>query len=94
MQERISDIYIDGKHYDQLFLEDSEDISFWISQAEKYGKSILELACGTGRITITLAKAGFEVTGIDYADGMLQEAREKSAKAGVEIAFEGECLRP
>ena len=87
MQEKISDIYIDGKHYDQLFLEDSEDISFWISQAEKYGKSILELACGTGRITIALAKAGFEVTGIDYADGMLQEAREKSAKAGVEIEW-------
>ena len=87
MQEKISDIYTDGKHYDQLFLDGSEDFSFWISQAEKYGKSILELACGTGRITIALAKAGFKVAGIDYGDGMIKEAREKSAKAGVEIEW-------
>jgi SAM-dependent methyltransferase len=87
MQEKISDIYTDGKHYDQLYLDGSEDFSFWVSLAEKYGRSILELACGTGRITIALAKAGFKVTGIDYGDGMIKEARVKSAKAGVEIEW-------
>jgi 2-polyprenyl-3-methyl-5-hydroxy-6-metoxy-1,4-benzoquinol methylase len=87
MQEKISDIYIDGKHYDQLFADGSEDFSFWISQAEKYGESVLELACGTGRITIFLAKAGFKVAGIDIADGMLDEAKEKSEKAEVEIEW-------
>jgi SAM-dependent methyltransferase len=85
--EKIADIYNDGKHYDQLFLNEQEDFLFWISLAEKYGKSILELACGTGRITIALAKAGFKVTGIDYADGMFKEAREKSTKAGVEVEW-------
>lgn len=87
MQEKISDIYNDGKHYDQLFAEVGEELSFWVIHAEKYGESILELACGTGRITIALAKAGFNVTGIDYADGMLKEASEKSAKAGVDIKW-------
>lgn len=87
MQEKIADIYQDGKHYDQLFLTDHEDFSFWISLAEKFGKSILELACGTGRITIALAKAGFKVTGIDYAEGMLTEAREKSTQAGVAVEW-------
>jgi SAM-dependent methyltransferase len=87
IQEKIADIYHDGKHYDQLFLDEHADFSFWISLAEKYGKSTLELACGTGRITIALAKAGFKVTGIDYAAGMLKEAQEKSAKAGVEVEW-------
>ena len=87
MPEKIADIYLDGRHYDQLFLDSSPDFSFWISLAEKYGKSILELACGTGRITIALAKAGFKVTGIDYAAGMLTVAREKSAQAGVEVEW-------
>lgn len=86
-QENIADIYTDGQYYDQLFTENREEFSFWIRQAEKYGESILELACGTGRITIPLAKAGFKVAGIDYADGMLNVAREKSAKAGVAIEW-------
>ncbi len=85
MKENISDIYLDGRHYDQLFQGGSQDFSFWISLAEKYGKSILELACGTGRITIALAQAGFNIAGIDFSDSMLQEAREKSLMAGVEI---------
>jgi SAM-dependent methyltransferase len=85
MEEKISDIYLDGRHYDQLFQGGSQDLSFWNNLAEKYGRSILELGCGTGRITIALAQAGFKVSGIDVSDSMLKEAREKSAKAGVEI---------
>jgi SAM-dependent methyltransferase len=84
-QEKIADIYLDGGHYDQLIINGSEDLPFWINQANQYGDPILELACGTGRITITLAQAGFSMTGIDNAEGMLREARRKSAEAGVEV---------
>ncbi len=84
-RERIADIYLDGRHYDQLF--DTGVAPFWISQAKKYGESILELACGTGRITIALAQAGFSVTGIDNAEGMLKEARRKSKEAGIKIEW-------
>jgi len=87
IQEKIADIYHDGKYFDLLFRNEHTDFSFWISLAEKYGKSILELACGTGRITIALAKAGFKVTGIDYAAGMLTEAHEKSTKADVKVEW-------
>lgn len=86
-QEKIADIYLDGRHYDQLFANGSEDLPFWISQANQYGDPILELACGTGRITVILAQAGFNVIGIDKAEGMLREARRKSAEAGVEIEW-------
>lgn len=86
-KEKIADIYLNGQHYDQLFASGNEEFSFWISQAYKYGESILELACGTGRVTIALAQAGFNVTGIDNAEGMLKEAKRKSAEAGVEIEW-------
>lgn len=86
-QEKIADIYLDGRHYDQFFGNGSVDLPFWISQANLFGDPILELACGTGRITITLAQAGFKVTGIDSAEGMLKEARRKSAEAGLEIKW-------
>jgi len=86
-QGKIADIYLDGRHYDQMFARGSEDLPFWIDQANHYGEPILELACGTGRITIALAQSGFNVTGIDNADGMLKEARRKSDEAGVEIVW-------
>lgn len=41
-------------------------------------QSILEVACGTGRVAIKLAEAGFHVVGIDLSDDMLDIARRKS----------------
>jgi SAM-dependent methyltransferase len=72
-----SDIYQDGRHYDSMFAWAGEDLAFWLGLAHLFGGPILELACGTGRVSLALAKAGFQVTGIDNAAGMLQEAREK-----------------
>jgi len=47
------------------------------SLASESGGPVLELACGTGLITIRLARAGFDVTGLDIAPDMLKVAREK-----------------
>jgi SAM-dependent methyltransferase len=83
----IDHIYRDGRHYDQLFAGANEDLAFWISQAKKYGEPVLELACGTGRVTIALAKEGFSTTGIDNSEAMLKEARRKSVEQGVAVAW-------
>jgi SAM-dependent methyltransferase len=40
---------------------------------------VLELGCGTGRIALTLAESGSDVTGADLSDGMLTIARRKAA---------------
>lgn len=37
-----------------------------------YGKKVLEIGCGTGRIAIPLAKAGFSVTGLEYEADMIR----------------------
>lgn len=47
--------------------------------AGEVGGPILELACGTGRIALPLAKAGLHVTGVDRSEAMLTIARRKLA---------------
>jgi len=39
---------------------------------------VLDAGCGTGDHALALARAGFDVTGIDYAEGMLARARSKT----------------
>lgn len=46
--------------------------------------SILELCCGTGRLTIPLAKEGYYMTGIDINESMLAKAKEKARLQDIE----------
>jgi len=41
------------------------------------GLELLDLGCGTGRHALRLAAAGARVTGVDFSEGMLGEARRK-----------------
>lgn len=49
------------------------------------GVNILDIACGTGDLTLAEAKAGFRVTGVDISDGMLQIARKRLEKREFDI---------
>jgi len=84
-------IYRDGRHYDRLFADShyGGDLPFLLAQAQRGRRddTLLELACGTGRVAIPLAQAGLKVTGIDLSSGMLNEARRKAAASGVSVAW-------
>ncbi|CAM4445743.1 class I SAM-dependent methyltransferase [Paenibacillus tarimensis] len=56
------------------------DIPFYVERARKLGGRVLELACGTGRITIPLAEAGAEVWGLDYSPAMLEVMAAKAVE--------------
>lgn len=62
----------------------------------KYGcepKKILDVACGTGALTVLLASRGYMMTGIDRAIGMLKVARKKAENLDLQIAFhQGDML--
>jgi ubiquinone/menaquinone biosynthesis C-methylase UbiE len=47
----------------------------------------LDLGCGTGTNAITLAKHGWEVTGIDFANRAIRIARQKAQEAGLNVEF-------
>lgn len=51
------------------------------------GSSILDVGCGTGRHSIELAKRGFKMTGVDISQGMLAEAENAAAAAGVQVEW-------
>ncbi len=54
---------------------------------------IADLGCGTGNITIPLAKKGYELIGIDASYQMLSKAREKSIKENVNILYLEQDMR-
>ncbi|MCK4637411.1 MAG: class I SAM-dependent methyltransferase [Methanomicrobia archaeon] len=81
------DLYSDGRHYDCQTKYLVEDIPFHLRQIKKYGGPVLELACGTGRITIPMAEKGIEITGLDVSETMLSHARKKAAKKGVNVEW-------
>ena len=92
-QDKIDDIYLDGRQYDRLFGTGDADLPFWLSLAYQYGDPVLELACGTGRVSLALAQAGFRVTGLDNSEGMLGQARRKSREAGLEVGWVAADMR-
>ena len=70
--------FSDPINYDK---EDPSDtgVAFYSALAQEAGGSVLEIACGTGRVTIPIAKLGFPTTGMDIVLGMLERAKSKSA---------------
>lgn len=51
------------------------------------GGLLLDLACGTGSMSIEMSKRGFDVTGIDLSEEMLCEAQSKAYEQGEQILF-------
>lgn len=82
-----SEIYWDALQYDAFNDPDSGDAAFYLAEARKARGPVLELACGTGRLTVPFKKAGIDITGLDVAAPMLALARAKAAAAGVKIPF-------
>lgn len=63
------------------YIDDVYFILEWVREAPK--GTIIDLACGTGRATIPLAKHGFDVIGVDIHSGMLNRAKEKAGKLSI-----------
>src|SRR5271168_4581153 len=55
----------------------TQDVKFYVEAAAVWGGPILELGCGTGRITMPLAESGLRVTAMDISQKMLARAEEK-----------------
>jgi ubiquinone/menaquinone biosynthesis C-methylase UbiE len=51
------------------------------------GKIALDVGCGTGKVAIALAKAGWKVTGFDLSPAMVSMARLNAMEAQVEVDF-------
>lgn len=81
-----------SEFYDALTANVSYDTVAQVlgSLLTRYGKGrglLLDLACGTGSVSVRLAEKGYEVIGVDLSPEMLAEAQNKAYKNGQNILF-------
>jgi SAM-dependent methyltransferase len=57
------------------------------------GGRLIDAACGTGGISVLLAKAGYAVTGMDISPQMLSQAAEKASRMGTAVTFVCQDIR-
>src|SRR5260221_14793178 len=55
-----------------------QDVAFYRDAARDYGDPVLELGCGTGRVTMAGAEAGKRIKGLELSERMLERAVKKS----------------
>jgi SAM-dependent methyltransferase len=85
----LDNLYSDAALYDLVHLGPWKgELEFYLRAAGgERDRRVLELACGTGRLTIPLAERGLDMTGLDLSPAMLERARAKADQAGVEARF-------
>ena len=70
--------YTDPEEYDRENGLRGPDLDYYLDLARAVGGPALDLACGTGFLTIPLAALGLAVTGVDRAPAMLDHGRRKA----------------
>jgi ubiquinone/menaquinone biosynthesis C-methylase UbiE len=75
----------DAAYYDYYATGVEGDAPFYVEEAQKAGSPVLELGCGTGRITIPIADAGLSIVGLDRAPAMLAIAKQKIARLDAKV---------
>jgi len=77
--ERAREFY--AETYDAVVPDWHGEIDFYrqlAAEANSRGEAVLEIACGTGRVTMRLAQEGINIVGLDFSPAMLSVARGKS----------------
>ena len=83
----VGELIYDPKIYDKVNPATGEDLEFYYNLAKKQKGKVLELCCGTGRLTIPLKEREINITGLDYTKSMLNEAKKKADKKNLNIDF-------
>jgi SAM-dependent methyltransferase len=79
--------FYDHPHlYDALLPVDAH-VPFYVDLARQQAGAVLELACGTGQLTIPVAGLGLPVVGLDQSHAMLNVARRRASAASASVAF-------
>jgi SAM-dependent methyltransferase len=69
----------------------SADLALWEEMAAAAGGRVLELGCGTGRVTLHLARRGYELVGVDYEEELLDALAARGAGLHVETVCDDAC---
>lgn len=75
--------YADAEQYDAVNAWGADD-DFYLELAKEIGGPVLDVGCGTGRLTRAIAATGLDVTGLDITRAMLERARSLSHDLDIE----------
>jgi SAM-dependent methyltransferase len=75
------DDYADFYDWENAQTLDRRDVKFWQGMATRANGSILELGCGTGRVTIPVARTGAQVVGIDRSAEMMSHGLKRARRS-------------
>ena len=79
-----SDLYEHPALYDALFPVRAH-LPYYMELAREASGDVLELACGTGQLTVPMASAGLPIAGVDLSAAMVNRAKERAAAANVSV---------
>ena len=68
--DRVADVY-------DLYVTSDLDVGFYVAEAGKVKGKVLELMCGTGRVSMPLLEAGVDLTCVDASERMLARLEER-----------------
>jgi SAM-dependent methyltransferase len=77
---------------DYAALGRAEDVPFYVELARGAGGTVLEMGCGSGRVTLPMARAGARAVAVDASPGMLARLREGLAAEPAEVAERVEVI--
>jgi SAM-dependent methyltransferase len=81
-------IYDWPDYYDWTSTGLDRDLTYYAELAKQTGGPVLDLGCGTGRVSLAIAKTGIPVTGLDLSAAMLARARRKAEEMGLSDRIE------
>ena len=82
--------------YDSIRIIFMKNVRSSASLLNEYGVKdglVLDLSCGTGSITELLAKAGYDMIGVDNSEDMLEIAMDKRGRSGLDILYLQQDMR-
>lgn len=82
--------YTDAEEYDRENGTSGPDLDYYLDLARATGGPGLDLACGTGFLTIPFAQLGLAMVGVDRAPAMLDLARRKAGALPIRWV-QGDC---
>ncbi len=78
---------VTAKHYDAAYAakEDLVDLPFYLDLAKQSGGPVLEIACGTGRVLLPIAREGIAIEGVDNSRPMLRVLKSHIEKEPAQV---------
>jgi len=88
LKDRLRDTWSAGD-YGQVAQSIAAGAAEFVERLElKAGTRVLDVACGTGNLALPAAKTGADVTGIDIAPNLIEQAKERAAAERLDIKFD------